>query len=475
MALTTTGKINFSTSVIMAAFVSLLGVAFLSNGFYLAICLLTCFTILYLLWKDARPGVLAFSMLMQWVQVIAFVIWMNNANYDINRFSNHGGIAVIMSCLGLVIMAAVMNRGLKTLAMPTREQFEHQARLINEKKLLALYLFSTLFMGSIGLALRGNPGFDQILLTLASFKWVFFMVYGYVAWINKKNRGTLILIILFEFTSGLYSYFSTFKEVIFYTILIALSLIRNVNFKQVFNGILVGTGLFVILLTWTAIKGDYRKFLNQGKKQQVVEVSRSEAFSKIGEKIGTLRWEDYQNVIGLFLYRTQYILHLAKTMDRVPSLMPYEYGDVWWGNISFVLMPRLFFPDKPIYQATIKTNKYTGLHYAGFKEGASFSLGYFADSYIDFGYMGMFLPLVCIALFVVFIYRTLFGFKKINVLIKYAIINTSLITLDAFETDGLFLTGRLLLMFLVLWIFSKYVMPRLQKWLYKPSAKNKWI
>ena len=45
-------------------------------------------------------------------------------------------------------------------------------------------------------------------------------------------------------------------------------------------------------------------------------------------------------------------------------------------------MPRLLFPNKPIYQATIKTNKFTGKSYAGMEEGASFSLGYFADSYV---------------------------------------------------------------------------------------------
>jgi hypothetical protein len=301
------------------------------------------------------------------------------------------------------------------------------------------------------------------------------MVYGYVAWINKKNRFILAIIIVFEFTTSLYAYFSTFKEVIFYTIILALSFIRTVNFKQLFYGIVVVVALLFLLLTWTAIKGDYRKFLNQGTKQQVVSVSRSDAFSKIGEKVSSLTWSDYQRVLDLFLYRTQYILHLAKTMDHVPDVLPHEYGRIWWGNISFVLMPRLFFPDKPIYQATLKTNKYTGYHYSGFKQGASFSLGYFADSYIDFGYMGMFLPICLIALFVFFIYRTLYRFKKINVLMRYAVMNVALIDFASFESDGLFIFGRLVLMFIVYWFLSKYVLMFIQGWLYKPYKATKWI
>jgi hypothetical protein len=461
-------RISLTAPVYIVILASLVGVLFCGNPAFLVCCLATFYLLMYLLWRKAQPGILIFVMLMQWVQVVAYVLWMDNNNVDINRVSNHGGTAVVISCLGLVLMAAVISNRVKTLKLPSLEELNIQARLIDEKKILILYLISTFFLGGLGFAFGNNSGLYQILSTLGSLKWVFFMVYGYVAWINKKNRLTLAIIIVFEFTTSLYAYFSTFKEVIFYTIILALSFIRTVNFKQLFYGVAVSVSLFFLLLTWTAIKSDYRKFLNRGTKQQVVSVSRSDAFSKIGEKVSSLTWDDYQRVLDLFLYRTQYVLHLAKTMDRVPQILPHEYGRIWWDNVTFVLMPRLFFPDKPIYEATVKTNKYTGLRYAGFKQGASFSLGYFADSYIDFGYVGMFLPLCLIALFVFFIYRTLFRFKTINVLMRYAVINVTLIDFASFESDGLFIFGRLLLMFLVYWALSKYLLVFIQRWLYKP-------
>jgi hypothetical protein len=413
-------------------------------------------------------------MLMQWVQVVTFVLWMNNAGADIDWVSKHGGAAVSIACLGLVAIAAMISLGLKTLKMPSRETFYSQSKLINEKKILLLYIVSTFFLGGLGYAFGSNPGLYQILSTLATLKWVFFMVFGYVAWINKKNRLLLVIIIILEFTTSLYSYFSTFKEVIFYTIMLALSFIRRVTFRQLVYGLLIVTSLLFLLLTWTAVKSDYRKFLNAGTKQQVIEVSREEAFSKLGEKVGSLTWEQYQQALDLFLYRAQYVLHLAKTMDRVPALIPFENGQLWLNNVLFVIEPRLFFPDKPVYEATVKTNKYTGFKYAGLKQGSSFSLGYFADSYIDFGYVGMFIPLILIALFVVFIYRTLYGFSKINLLIRFAVINVALNDFNAFESDGLFLIGRLLLLFLVYWFISKFILSRLQTWLYKASEPTSW-
>jgi hypothetical protein len=458
-------------TVVLASFVL---IALSGNATYLIFCFVAFYAIIILLWRPSQANILVFAMLMQWVQVVTFVIWMNNAGADINWISNHGDVATSMACLGLIAMAATISLGLKTLKMPSAEQFTQQAALINEKKILLLYLISTFFLGGLGFAFGSNPGFFQILSTLATLKWVFFMVYGYVVWINKKNRLVLIIIVILEFTSSLYSYFSTFREVIFYTIILALSFIRRVNFKQLAYGLVIFTSLLFLLLTWTAVKSDYRKFLNRGTKQQVIEVSREEAFSKLGEKVSSLTWANYQQVLDLFLYRTQYILHLAKSMDRVPSLMPYENGQIWKDNITFVLEPRLFFPDKPIYQATVKTNKYTGLRYSGLKQGSSFSLGYFADSYIDFGYVGMFLPLILIALFVVFIYRVLYGFSKINLLIRYAVINVTLNDFNSFESDGLFLIGRLLLLFLVYWFLSKFVLSRLQNWLYKASEPRSW-
>ena len=464
-------KLIVSRGLVMGILASLGLVYFFNNSLYLFVCLLTFYILLFLLWKPLRPGIVIFSVQLQWVQVFAYVLWMNSMDWDMDKLSNHGGIAVIMSCLGLIAMSATISLGIRNIAVPTMEQFHVQAKRINEKKVLLLYLFSTFILGSLGLIVGGQSGLLQIIWTIGSLKWVFFMVYGYVAWINKKNRLILVLIILFEFTSSLYSYFSNFKDVLFYTIILSLTFIRRINFKQFIYGILISAAVLMLMLTWTAIKGDYRNFLNQGRKQQVVEVSRSEAFSKIGEKLSSLTWDDYMNVTGLFLYRVQYILHLGKTMDRVPDLLPHEYGKVWWENISFVLMPRLFFPDKPIYEATVKTNKYTGFRYAGFKQGTSYSLGYFADSYIDFGYAGMFMPLVLIALYVVWIYRGLYGFQNINILFRYAIINTALINFTTFEADGLFLFGRLTLLGLVFWAFNKFVFRYIQDWLYKPSQK----
>ncbi|WP_431212336.1 hypothetical protein ACQ86N_42565 [Puia sp. P3] len=196
-----------SPALVAFALLCFAGVAFAGNPLYFFCCLLTFFLLILLVWKNTSPGILLFSVLVQWAQVIAFVIWMNTLGWDINRISPHGGIAVIFSCLGLLVMAVTFNLGLRKVRLPSIEQFRQQAKLINERKILTLYLFSTVFMSGAGLAFSGAGGLTQILMTFSSVKWVFFMTYAYVVWINKKNRFILVVIVLFEFVTSLYSFF----------------------------------------------------------------------------------------------------------------------------------------------------------------------------------------------------------------------------------------------------------------------------
>jgi hypothetical protein len=158
---------------------------------------------------------------------------------------------------------------------------------------------------------------------------------------------------------------------------------------------------------------------------------------------------------------------MAYVMDRVPEIIPYEDGGLWSQNISFVLKPRVFFPDKGTFDATLKTNKYTGLHFSGLRKGSSFSIPYYSDGYVDFGYIGMYVPLVLLGLYIVLIYRTFYTYKTLNILIRFALVNTALFDFFSFESDGLFLFGRLTLLLLVFYSLSRFVFPRIQVWLYR--------
>lgn len=456
--------ITFSSGMILMLYF-ILGVSlFFESGLYILASLIALVLIIKLIWNIYNPGVLTFSYVFQWLQVFFFIVWMNQLGKPINGLSKSGGIAFFLSMTGLVLMAATTRLMLGKLTVYGFNDFKEAAKNINQRKLLVLYIFSTFFLSTIGFAFGALTGLAQFLVTIASLKWVFLLWLGSIIWINGTHRYWLVFIVLYEFTVGLYSYFSSFKDVILYVTILSLTFITVIQFKQFARLVLIGLVLGGVLLTWSAIKGEYRTYLNQGSRQQQVSVSREEAFSKLYEQIGKLEYKEFDKAMVYTSYRIQYVYHFALAMDRVPTIIPFENGDVWLENITFVITPRFFFPNKKIYNASEKASKYTGKNFAGLKQGSSFSLGYFGDAYIDFGPIGMMIPLIMIALFTSMIYRIFYKMNSLNLLLRFAIINVSLYVFFTFESDGLFLFGRLLTDFLVFYLLARYVFPRIQNW-----------
>ena len=460
-------NLKFSRQIRIPVWILCLSSLFVDNGLYLFICLVTLLILVRLLWFQRHPGIIIFAFFMQWVQVVGYVLWMISLGYSMDHGSPNAPTAVILCCIGLVLMAFVMNVRIKPLGMPSFAFLHAEAAKINDKKLLLLYVISTALLTSVGFIFGITSGFAQILTSVSDLKWLFMLWYGYVVWIKKKNRIYLFYIVIYEFAAGFYSFFSSFKEVLFFMIILLLTFIIRIKGKQLLSALGICLVFIWLFLSWIVIKGDYRQFLNQGTRNQAVHVSREAAYTKVFEQVSNLSVDNYLLSLNTGLYRVQYVYHLALAMDRVPQIMPYEEGQVWWTNVTFVLTPRLLFPDKEIFDASVKTSKFTGRRFAGIQQGASFSLGYFADSYVDFGPVWMFVPIMLIAFLVSIIYRMFYKMEKLNIFLRYAIINVVLYVFISFESDGLFLFGRLFIGTLTFYVLAKTVFPAIQRWIYR--------
>jgi len=137
-----------------------------------------------------------------------------------------------------------------------------------------------------------------------------------------------------------------------------------------------------------------------------------------------------------------------------------------------VLTPRILNPEKSIYQASIKATKYTGIGYAGAKSGTSVSLGYFADGYIDFGYFGMFIPLIIIGLLYGAGYFYFIKKSSTNYIFNFSVVGGLFMEFLAFEMDSTYLLGRLFSDLLTFYILSLFFFPWLIKRLAQPGGNN---
>ena len=435
---------------------------FLNNGIYLffgGICLALLFSRLQIPFK---PGVFTIIFLYHFIQSSAGVWLSNYLGEDINFKSPMAGTAMLSCYAGLFALFIPIIYFTNKIPPLSRASLLKQANNLSIEKTFQIYVIMFFIMNTLSGVAFLFTGLTQIIISLLKVKWLLFILFGYQVILKKKMYKQFYLFIAIEFILGFFTYFSDFKTVIFFIGAIYFTFITKVYLRHIIIGLIGLTLAFLMGIFWSSIKGEYRGFLNQGSKTQSVQVSKMEALNKLKELSDKQDRSTYEESIVGMLDRLQYTYHLAKAMERMPEMMPFQEGKNWGLTLEFVLTPRILNPNKPTYEASSKTSKYTGINYAGARTGTSVSLGYFADGFVDFGYIGMYIPLILLGLLYGNIYYFFLRKASPNYLFNYAVIGAFFMEYIALEMDSTYLMGRLFASIVTFTLLKFFFFP----WLY---------
>ena len=456
-------RISFDGSAQAFLILIFFGQLLFNNGIYLFASAFFFWIIFINLQQPLKPSVFTLIFIYHFIQISAGIWLSNYIGSPIDFRTAHAGDATIFAFVGLLVMMLPVIYYQNRIPVLTMDMLRRHAEKLSIKRSFYAYLISFVianFLGGIALSLGGLA---QIIISLMKIKWFFFLLFGFQVVLKGKMKWQFVAMIAFEFLLGLLSYFSDFKTVIFFSGCLFIGFLVKVNLRQVIYAFLAITLMFFLAIKWTSIKGEYRKFLTQGETNQSVQVEKEEAFSKLVEL--SKAESDYDKAAIDMLDRLQYTYHLAKTMDRVPSVIPYQDGLNWQGILEFTLTPRLLDPSKPKIDNSVKTTKYTGVSYLSSKKGVSFSLGYFADCFIDFGYYGMMIPLLIIG----FIYGASYYFfvrkSSSNLIFNFSVVGAMYLEFHGFEMDGTYLMGRLFATLLIFLLLKYFAFPQLYRYL----------
>jgi hypothetical protein len=425
-------------------FVSIVIVQLLfSNGIYLFLCYSTLLVLLYKLSQPYKPAVFSIFLIQHVLQVAAGVWLANYLNADINYRSYYTDRATVLSLVGIIFLfAPVIYQQNKTKKLSLTQFRAHAYRLSTNKTLICYVIAFSVTSVLTGIAFLYS-GLTQVILSVVKIKWFFFLLFGYQVFLKNERKSVFYVLVAFEFISGFYSFFSEFKTVIYYLAVLLLSFVATINFRQLAIG---GIGIFCLAfmgLMWTSVKNEYRTFLNKGEAKQVVSASKDDALEKLLELSNQSQEKGTEGATKALLERVQYTYHFAKAIERVPEAIPFQNGANWAENIEFSTTPRFLNPDKPTIDNSAKTTKYTGIRYLGTKQGVSFSLGYFAEFYIDFGPYLMMFGILLLGLVYAMLYKYFLKRSSDNPVYNYALVGAFFFEFYNFEMDGTFLTGRL--------------------------------
>ena len=452
--------------------VVLMSMLLFNNGIYLFATLAVLFIILYNLTQPFKPAVFSLIAVQHFVNITAGVWLANYLEKDINYRSLSSATAIIAATIGLIFLMAPILYFQNKLPVQNRFSLKKYVDKLSSEKVMYAYIVAYFVASSLGLSAFLFSGLTQIIFSLVKIKWLLFLLFGFQCFLKNENKKIFYLFVVLEFLSGFLSFFSDFKTVIFYLAVLVLTLVDKLNFKQVFFVTIIGVALGFFGLIWTNVKAEYRSFLNSGSTEQIVGVESDAALNKLYDLSTRVDDEKLNGSVVQMLDRLQYTYHFAKTIDRMPSILPFENGDNWLTSLSYATTPRFLNPDKPIYDATAKVRKYTGLRYSGKEQGVSFSLGYFADCFIDLGLYGMMFILLLIGILYGKIYMYILKGASKNLVFNYCAVCAFFMEFNALELDSTYILGRLFASVLTFFLLIKFFFPWLIRYLSKAPEKE---
>lgn len=448
-------------------FLPTIGALFTSNPFLTVLCILVATLLPLILWRTGEPPVLLFCFAVQLLQVSTVLLYADFARAHL--VTAFGGdelqLAVTFGLLGLVILALGARLGMGRWDRTVGERAESEALQISVPPAFALYLASFGASSFFRIISDQIPQANQALVATVAIKWTLLFVLCFSVIQQRRHYAFLWSAVGLEFFAGLLGYFSGFKNVFFLLIIVMLASRHLWNVKRVLLSVVVCLILVVSSIVWSAIKEEYRDFLNQGSRMQEVVVPIPARVNKLQELVGGLTDEGFFQGVDALISRVGYVTFFALTIGNVPDRLPYEKGQLWFGAVKHVLMPRAFFPGKGIIDDSERTSYYTGIQVAGMEQGASISIGYMGESYIDFGPFGMFGPIFLLGLLYGYLYRFFVKFARFKIIGFAAATSVLLFSAYNFETSNIKILGGMLATAIITGIFIWLAEPLLARWL----------
>ncbi|MFM6924054.1 MAG: hypothetical protein ACKOU7_01005, partial [Ferruginibacter sp.] len=387
-------------------------------------------------WRRYEPKLIFFGVLMSWLSITIKLFYSDLTGIRYESLSSSINIidTTWISLVGFCCFCLGLWLAIKDLKLTNEKMHELFYNPVNFRRMLTVYIVASLVNTILKSFLFYFPGFSQLFSGFLQMKLGFLFLIVFYSFKTRRHLLLVFIIILAEVILSLFSFFSSFKDIIITAIVIIAMFPNRLSARESAFAIILSAGFLYSIFIWQSVKGDYRKFLNAGERSQTVVVSQEDALKKLqdlSEKSGSDKSGTANNreVIYQTIDRISYIEFFSQATENVPQKIPYEYGKLWKDNIMHVLQPRILFPNKEAIDDSKMVNKYATRKVATAKQGASFSLGYMAESYIDFGPYFMFIPIFLVGWLLGFIYKLIIK-QSINSLWGFTMVSSLWININ---------------------------------------------
>lgn len=451
---------------------SLLWVFVSSQPFLAIYSLVLLWGIYKLFWKEGVPKVIFFGLLYFWFTIIAKLIYADLLGLRYEELSDSKKIVEtsFAALLGLLFFGLGLyitsKNALKRVYVSYTDNLGY-----NVDKVIIFYIAMAVAAGFLAGVLFVFPAFSQLFNAIIQVKLGLIFLLIHTVYVEKKRLWLIALVIGVEVLLSFVSFFSSFKDILITVVVVFSFYPIKLSPKQIIRGIVIGVSTIYLLLIWQTIKGEYRFFLNQGTRTQSIQVSTSDALNKIWElAVEAKPFSSDNDVVYQTIDRLSYIEFFSQAMVRVPAEVPYENGKLWLNNVMHILVPRILNPNKKAIDDSQMVNAYCIRQVATAEQGASFSLGFIAESYIDFGPYFMFIPIFLVGCIFGWVY-TLLVTKSINFIWGFSMISPLWAYIQCNGTPGTKLLGWILMYLIAFFLVRRFVMKPVDQFLRSSNSR----
>lgn len=368
------------------------------------VCLILCFTeqwllgpslfVLVLGWRylsrRGEPPVAAAAFTYQWAQVTIALFYLAITGRMISQMKAIDPQPIVL--MGLVSISSLFGG----YYMVARRRPHWRQSSESDQGSLTLAFVSVSYLVTVAssqLLLRiawNFPAVTQLLFVLSFVRYALLYLLM-TRLLNPRPRWLPILLVLVaELGMGFSGYFASFKESLaFIGLALFVSAARRRGSAWFALVALAAIGL-TAGIAWTAIKPVLRK-------EYSYSATATERLSRVVDALipalenPPVPWSTQ---VDKFVSRVWQVFYPGLALERVPRLVPYEHGKILRAALSNTFKPRIFFPDKgELASESDLVRKYSGVRVAGRESKTSIAFGYVAESYVDFGWPLLMLPI----------------------------------------------------------------------------------
>ncbi|HVW99443.1 MAG TPA: hypothetical protein VHA52_03245, partial [Candidatus Babeliaceae bacterium] len=258
---------------------------------YFFLCILSglvLIAMIKLLWQPYIPAVLLYFFLFQWVQIATAIIYADFVRERMEiLFSNSSPqLLMVVTLLQLLSMCIIANLISSSGKIKVTYNFlKEQIDKINVRRVLIAFLISSVIFPGLEYLTRAYGSINQLVSSAAFIRSMLLIILIFVIFTRRTPYNAIIIgLLLLEFILGFASYFSDFKSVIFYILIVYLTIRPKIRLSSVLMIAPLVLFLGYVMIFWSYVKPDYRAYVNKNDNQQQVNVSKGEALSYLEDR-----------------------------------------------------------------------------------------------------------------------------------------------------------------------------------------------